>query len=103
VRDKKGNRLFKQIRIKVVFPPKTFPTRIQCLRAPEGKCFNDSGLSEVLDKVADKLDSDFPMWEFRLVQLPSIGNTIAFNFIYGQLNVEYVTKTQEAYNGPKPE
>ena len=88
-------RLFKRVEIKVIFPPKTFPSKRFIFRAPSGKGFNGNGIDELLYQAATQLEGKFPMWDFRLVPLAVNGNRCAFNYVYDSPNAAYVAKLKE--------
>ena len=92
---KTGEILYKKIVVKVIFPPKTFPVRRFSFHTPAGLAYNSVGIDGALNEVATKLDTLFPMWDFRLAELKPIGNTIAFNYVYCGLNETYVKSIQE--------
>jgi hypothetical protein len=91
-------RLFKRVEIKVIFPPKTFPSKRFIFRAPSDKGFNATGIYGLQDQVAEGLESKFPMWDFRLVPLAANGNRCAFNYVYDSIKASYVEQLTKESN-----
>lgn len=81
--DKKGNRMFRKVDIRVVYPTSSDmkPEKIKH-HAPPGKGFNEDGIHELLMVTADQLDTLYPWWEFRLVELSPEGRTARFVFTF---------------------
>jgi hypothetical protein len=88
--DKYGNKLFKKMRVKVIFPDQIFPDRTYVQHAGPRQGFGPDGVDQMLEQIADQLDTLYPWWQFRPVELASIGSTIRFAFIFAGNNKSYV-------------
>lgn len=72
-----GGVIYKQVRIRVFgVENKTRTTRT--FTAPPGKGYNHEGIGELLDGIADDLDTRFPQDEWRMVDLAPN----KFNFVW---------------------
>ena len=82
LRDKDGNRLFRRIEVKVIFPDKIFPERTYVQKAGPHQGFGPEGVDAMLNDVADKLDTLYPWWDFKPVELSPVGRTTRFVFTF---------------------
>ena len=80
LRDNNGNRLYRAVDIKVYFPEKIFPTRHMKQHAPPHKGFSAENIDEILMNVTDKLDTLYPWWEFKLVEIKPEGRVAYYVF-----------------------
>jgi len=80
LRDKTGSRLFKSVNIKIYFPDKIFPDKKLAQRAPPKKGFSSENIDDILMEVADRLETLYPWWEFKMMELAPTGR--AANFIF---------------------
>ena len=78
--DAKGNKMFRRIQIRILFPDNVLPAKLLVHRAPAHKGFNPDGVDEMLSNVADQLDTLCPWWEFTMVELTPEGKTARFIF-----------------------
>jgi hypothetical protein len=69
LRDTKGNRLFRKVKIQIFFPDGIMRPEKLVLRAEPKKGFNDDSIDEILMRTADQLDTKFPWWEFKVSAL----------------------------------
>jgi hypothetical protein len=72
--DKAGNRLFKKVQVKVIFPDAIFPPKLFVQRAGPKQGFGPSGIDEMLMKIADELETLHPYWDFRVIELYPFGS-----------------------------
>jgi hypothetical protein len=81
LRDKVGNRLYRRVEIKVVFPKDTGlkPNSMRQKAGPH-QGFNSDGIDEMLMNVADRLDELYPWWEFKMVPVTAPSRTAKFVF-----------------------
>jgi len=98
LRDKAGNRLFRRIDIKIIFPIDTIPNQKFSQRAGAHQGFGPDGLDDILMQVADKLDTLYPWWDFKMVELAPEGRTAKYVFRFLQYRISG-TKA----SGPVPE
>lgn len=80
LRDTAGNRLFRIVDVKIYFPDKIFPTRHLLQHAPAHKGFGPENIDEILMNVTDRLDTLYPWWEFRMVELKPQGRRAYYVF-----------------------
>lgn len=82
LRDKEGNRLFRKVQVKVIFPDKIFPDKTVMQHAGPHQGFGPSGIDDILMKLADQLDTLYPFWEFRSIELKPEGRTARYVFTF---------------------
>ena len=80
LKDKKGNRLFRRVDVKIVYPNEVFPVQKISKRAEPKKGFGSDGVDDILMQIADELETKFPWWEFELVELAPNGKTASYVF-----------------------
>ena len=85
LQDAKGNRLFRKVEIKIVFPSgpdghAIFPVKRLTQRAEPKKGFGPDGIDDLLMQTADQLDTLYPWWQFRFVELAPVGRTASYVF-----------------------
>jgi hypothetical protein len=97
-KDKEGNKLFKKVTIKVVFPDNIFPPKMHVQRAGPQQGFGPEGINDMLMSIADDLDTKFPWWSFRSVELAPVGSTARYVIAYAGPNPNYVAPTPEVNN-----
>jgi hypothetical protein len=88
--DKAGNTLWRTVSVKVIFPDGIFPDRKYRQNAGPKQGFGPDGIDQMLNQIADELDSLYPWWQFRAVELSPIGSTVRFAFIFAGNNTNYV-------------
>lgn len=94
-KDKAGNKLYRKITIKVIFPDGLFPDKNFVQHAGPQRGFGPDGVNQMLDAVATDLDTLYPWWNFSPVELAPVGSTIRFAFVYAGNNLSYVAPTPE--------
>lgn len=82
LRDSDGNRLFRKIEMKIIYPDNIMPPKTISQRAEAHKGFGPAGLDDVLMQVTDRLDSLYPWWDFRYVALSPVGRTARYVFTF---------------------
>jgi hypothetical protein len=69
--------------------------------------FGVDGIDQMLEQIADQLDTLYPWWQFRPVELAPIGSAIRFAFIFAGNNTSYVppapNQTPTDSTTPEPE
>ena len=91
LRDAKGNRLFRKVWIKIVYPDAIFPPKIQTQHAGPHQGFGPEGIDYILMQVADQLETLFPYWDFKMAELAPQGRTARYVFTFAG----YSTKVME--------
>ena len=94
-KDKEGNKLYRKMTVKVIFPDALFPDRAYQQHAGPKMGFGPEGIDQMLNQIADELDSLYPWWEFRSCELLPIGSTIRFAFIFAGNNPNYAPPVQD--------
>lgn len=69
LRDKDGNALVRRVEVRVVFPDGVFAPKVMRYKAEPKKGFSSQAVDEILENVANDLETKFPWWEFNLVPL----------------------------------
>src|ERR1035437_5723316 len=82
LKDTSGNRLFKKVTVKVVYPEAIFPPKTFVQRAGPKQGFNPEGIEGILMQVATRLDELYPWWNFKHVELSPEGRTARFVFTF---------------------
>jgi hypothetical protein len=80
LKDKAGNRLFRKMTVKVIFPEAIFPDRTYVQHAGPKQGFGPEGVNEMLMAIADQLETLYPFWEFSYSELTPVGRTGRFVF-----------------------
>lgn len=86
LKDTSGNRLFKKVTVKVVFPDAIFPTKTFVQHAGPKQGFNPVGVVDILMQVATRLEELYPWWNFTSVELTPEGRTARFVFTFAGYN-----------------
>lgn len=82
--DKDGNKLYRQVEIRVIFPEHIFPDRKIMQKAKGSRQgYGPEGVLDILMAVADQLETLYPYWEFESTELASVAHTAkyVFNFV----------------------
>jgi hypothetical protein len=95
-KDKAGNKLYRKMTVKIIFPDNLFPDRTYLQHAGPQRGFGPDGIDQMLDQIATELDSLYPWWEFKPVELMPIGSTIRFAFIFAGNNHNYAPPIPES-------
>lgn len=82
LKDKDGSRLFRKVLIKVVFPDAIFPPKTFVQHAGPHQGYGSAGVDAMLMQIADHLDTLYPFWEFRAVELKPEGRTAKYVFTF---------------------
>ncbi len=82
LKDKAGNRLFRKMTVKVVYPDKIFPDKKYVQHAGARSGFGPEGIDSFLVAVADDLERLFPFWEFTVTELAPEHRTARFVFTF---------------------
>ena len=80
--DAAGNRLYRKLEMRIVFPDRIFPDKQIVQHAEPHKGFGPEGIDAALMQVTDQLDTLYPWWDFRLVTLSPVGRTARFVFTF---------------------
>lgn len=80
LKDAKGNRLYRTVKVRVVFPDNIFPEKIFSQHAGPHQGFGPDNIDTILESIADDLDTKFPWWEFTYIELAPEGRTARFTF-----------------------
>ena len=78
LRDAKLNRLYRTVLIKILFPLGIFPTKTITYHAEPHQGYGPEAIDDILMKTADKLDEQFPFWEFKVIPLAAHGRRISY-------------------------
>ena len=81
-KDKAGNVLFRKMIVKVIFPDAIFPDKTYVQHAGPRQGFGPEGIDHMLESIADQLDTLYPWWEFKPVDMKPVGQTIRFVFTF---------------------
>lgn len=84
LQDKAGNRLFRKVTVKVIFPNKIFPPKTFISRAEPKKGISADGVSDILMQIADRLEQLYPFWEFRSIELTPVGRAARYVFDFAK-------------------
>jgi hypothetical protein len=69
LQDKAGNRLWRKVKIKVIFPDNIFPPKVFIQHAGPRQGFGPDGTDDMLMKVADYLEELYPFWNFKMQEM----------------------------------
>lgn len=95
LKDKAGNRLFRKVLVKVVYPDKIFPDKTFTNHAGPHQGFGPSGVDDILMQIATRLDELYPWWDFKSVELKPEGRTAKYVFTFaGYRSVPQPVTTQ---------
>jgi len=67
MKNAKGEKLFKVIYVKAELPDRILP--FKKFRAEAGRLYTEEGIDQILMEVTDWLDTYYPAFEFRMVQI----------------------------------
>lgn len=95
LKDSKGNRLFRKMTVKIIYPDAIFPERIYVQHAGPHQGFGPDGVDAMLNQIADQLDTLYPWWDFTSVELKPIGRTTRWIFKFAGNNASYVPPLHE--------
>jgi len=78
LRDKDGNRLFRKVTVRVIFPEAIFPPKTFIQHAAARQGFGPEGIDAMLMSIADQLETLYPFWDFRAQELAPEGRTARY-------------------------
>lgn len=78
LRDSHGNRLFRKVEIKIVYPEGIFPDRTNRYHAGPGQGFGPENIDKLLMDTADRLEELYPFWDFKMIELAPQGRTVRY-------------------------
>jgi hypothetical protein len=81
-RDQEGNKLYRKIWVKIVYPEAIFPPKIMVSKAPPKRGFNEEGIDDILMQTADKLENLFPYWNFKMTEIAPLGGMARYVFTF---------------------
>jgi hypothetical protein len=93
--DEKGNRLFRKVWVKIIYPEAIFPPKIQTAHAGPKQGYGPEGIDDILMQVADKLEQLFPYWEFKMNELAPQGRTARYVFTFAGYNANVIQQVKE--------
>jgi hypothetical protein len=82
LRDKAGNKLFRKMKVKVLFPDDIFPPKIFLQHAGPKQGFGPDGIDQMLMNIADHLEQLYPFWEFKAQELSPEGRTARYSISF---------------------
>jgi hypothetical protein len=82
LKDVNGNKLFRKVVVKIFFPDDVLPMKTISQRAGPHQGFGPAGIDDILMSVADQLDSLYPWWDFKMVELAPEGRTARYSFTF---------------------
>lgn len=82
LRDKAGNRLFRTVKVKIIFPDEIFPPKTLTQHAGPKQGFGPDGIDDILMRIADQLETLHPYWEFKLTTLAPEGRTARYVLVF---------------------
>jgi hypothetical protein len=82
LKDKEGNRLFRKVSVKVIYPDNIFPVKTFTQHAGPKQGFGPTGVDDILMKMADQLDTLYPWWDFTCVELKAEHRTKRYVFTF---------------------
>jgi len=94
LKDKAGNRLFRKMTVKVLFPDNIFPERTQVQHAGPKQGFGPEGVQAMLEQIADQLDTLYPWWDFTPIELKPEGRTTRWIFKFAGYRATPPASTQ---------
>lgn len=106
LRDAAGNRLFRKMIVKIIFPDAIFPEKTYVQHAGPHQGFGPEGIDDMLMKIADQLDTLYPWWDFAPIELKPIGRTTRWVFKFAKYRAVKPTVTVQPIadsTTPEPE
>jgi hypothetical protein len=91
-----GDRLFRKVIVKVIFPEAIFPTKTFVNHAGPSQGFNPDGIDAILMGIADQLDTLYPFWEFKVVPLVPEGRTMKYVFTFAGYRSTKINPNEES-------
>lgn len=94
LKDKAGNRLFRKVWVKIIYPDAIFPPKIQTQHAGPKQGFGPEGIDDILMQIADKLEELFPYWEFQMTELAPQGRTARYVFTFAGYSAKVMNQVK---------
>lgn len=79
---KKVEGFIKLVIVKVFFPPDNRRFRILRIKPEFGMHYINASIDVILAKIATDIETQFPQYEYKLVELPQSGTKRYFNFVH---------------------
>jgi hypothetical protein len=95
LRDKAGNKLYRKIEVRVLYPDGILKPEKVVHRAGPRQGFSDENIDEILMRTADLLEEKFPWWQFRMQELSPEHRTARYNFVCAGFNPAYKPPVEE--------
>lgn len=80
LRSKEGDRLYRRIEVRIFFPPNTIPNAHVEWKSGPKQGYGPEGIDDILMQVADKLDTLYPWWDFKMTPIAPSGRVARYNF-----------------------
>lgn len=104
LRDKAGNKLFRTVKVRVIFPDNIFPDKNFIQHAGPRQGFGPSGIDDILMQIADQLETLYPFWEFKVQEMLPDHRTARYLLTFaGYRSTTLTNKTKEDSTTPEPE
>jgi hypothetical protein len=100
LKDKDGNRLFRKVAVKVVFPDAIFPPKTFVQHAGPQQGFGPTGIDDILMRLAEQLDTLYPWWDFKVVELAPEGRTAKYVLTFAGYRQPPTTESTTLEPGP---
>lgn len=78
LRDKSGNKLWRSVKVRVIFPENIFADKVIIEHAGPRQGFSQDNIDDMLMKIVDHLEVLHPYWEFRMQELLSEHRTARY-------------------------
>ena len=92
--DKDGNKLYRKVEIRVIFPEHIFPDRKIMQKAKGSRQgYGPEGVLDILMAVADQLETLYPYWEFESTELASVAHTAKYVFNFRGYKAQEATSS----------
>jgi hypothetical protein len=97
LRDAKGNKLFRSVKVRVIFPDAIFPDKTFIQHAGPRQGFGPGGIDDILMQIADQLETLYPFWEFKMQEMAPEHRTARYLLTFaGYRSVKPVEVPSEA-------
>ena len=92
-KDQAGNKLWRKVKIKVIFPEAIFPPKIFIQHAGPRQGFGPDGIDDLLMQIADHLETLYPFWEFKMQEMTPEGQTARYLMTFAGYRPQAAVKT----------
>lgn len=103
LRDKAGNKLFRTVKVKVIFPDAIFPDKTFVQHAGPRQGFGPGGIDDILMQVADQLETLYPFWEFKAQEMLPAHRTARWLLTFAGYRATSPATTQPIADSNTPE